>query len=145
MLAGKIIELVVLAAMLKDGIGSPVETGATGKIVCGPVETVAAVGKICGPVGIGATFVLTLDVMRAWICCSKSLCLLLSLPSNSRLIVVMATLSLCSSIGTTAVIADKRLVVGTGDVSDGEEATRSASSKSSIFALSRSDCFCARS
>ncbi len=51
MLAGKIIGLVVLAAMLKDGIGSPVETGATGKIFCGPVETVATVGKICGPVG----------------------------------------------------------------------------------------------
>ena len=55
-LAGKIIGLVVLAAMLKDGIGGPVETG-------------ASVGKIfCGTVDGGAALFFTLDVIRAVMC-----------------------------------------------------------------------------
>ena len=53
--------------------------------------------------------------------------------------------SLCLSIGAAAVIVDKRLVFGTRDEINGKEATRIASSKSSIFALSSSDCLCARS
>ena len=61
MLAGKIIGLVVLAAMLKIGIGGPVEIGATGKIFCGPDGPVATHGNV---------FLLMLDVIRTWMFCS---------------------------------------------------------------------------
>ena len=126
MLAANVVGwLVVLAAMLKDRFCGPVGTGATGKMLP------------------------TLDPMRVVICCIRqssrafaSLVKIFSLPSNSRLIALRASLSLCSSIRTAPVIAGIRLVFGTGDVvSDGKEAERSASSKSSIFALSRSDFF----
>ena len=116
MLAANVVGwLVVLAVMLKDRFCGPVGTGTTGKMLP------------------------TLDPMRAVMCWVK----IFSLPSNSRLIALSASLSLFSSIGTAPVIAGIRLVFGTGDGSDGKEAARSASSKSSIFALSRSDCFCA--
>ena len=116
------------------------------KDICGPVETGATGGKMLP----------TLDPMRAVICCIsrssrafaslvKIWCILFSLPSNSRLIALRASLSLCSSIGTAPVIADIRLVFGTGDdeIDGKDEATRIDSSKSSIFALSSSDCLCA--